>query len=197
MKIIPTELPEVKLLEPRIHSDARGFVMESWNVARYRELGLPTDMAQDNLSWSRRGVLRGMHFQNPNPQAKLIYALAGHIWDVVVDIRVGSPRFGHWMACDLSLENRRQLYIPNGFAHGFVVLSATALVAYKCTDFYRASCQSGLSWNDPQLDIRWPVANPILSEKDKQQPCLAEISLERLPEYEDASDLRVAPRWAA
>ena len=196
MKIIPTELPEIKLIEPRVHTDERGFVLEAWNVARYGEMGLPTNMLQDSLSWSRRGVLRGLHFQNPTPQGKLVYVVAGHIWDVAVDIRVGSPRFGQWMACELSIDNRRQLYIPEGFAHGFVVLSATALVAYKCTDLYRPTCQAGLAWNDPQLNIRWPVANPILSAQDEQQPRLGDIPVENLPEYEPA-EIQVMPRRAA
>ena len=197
MNVLPTDLPEIKLIEPRVHRDSRGFVMESWNVERYAEFGLPTNMAQDNLSWSRRGVLRGLHYQNPAAQGKLVYVLSGQIWDVAVDIRVGSPRFGQWTACDLSMENRRQLYIPEGFAHGFVVLSATALVAYKCTELYRAGCQAGVAWNDPQLDIRWPVANPILSPQDKMQPTLAEISADRLPQLEEPAPVRVMPRLAA
>lgn len=183
MKTQSTDLPGVLLIEPRTFRDTRGFFLETWNQDRYQELGLPGAMVQDNLSWSRRGVLRGMHLQYPASQGKLVYALAGQIYDVVADVRVGSPTFGRWVAYDLSLENGRQIYVPPGFAHGFCVMSATALVAYKCSDLYRPECEVGVIWNDPQLAIDWPLSLPILSDKDARLPRLADLSTESLPPY--------------
>src|SRR5262249_53786244 len=136
MKVIETRLPGVTIVEPSVFGDERGFFMEIWNQKRYREAGLPTNFVQDNLSFSVRGTLRGLHYQNPYSQGKLIYVLVGEVYDVAVDIRVGSPTFSQWTAVMLSIENRRQLFIPEGFAHGFCVTSETALVCYKCTDLY-------------------------------------------------------------
>ena len=185
MKVTPTELPGVALIEPRTFGDARGFFLETWNQPRYAELGLPATMVQDNLSWSRRGVLRGLHFQQPAPQAKLVYVLAGQIFDVVADVRVGSPHFGRWVGYELSLDNRRQLFVPAGFAHGFCVLSASALVAYKCDELYRPECEVGVAWNDPRLSVCWPIANPILSAKDASLRCLDDLAADSLPRYEE------------
>lgn len=185
MKIIPTSLPGVSLIEPRVFQDSRGMFLETWSQQRYHELGLGDGMVQDNLSWSKRGVLRGLHFQQPAPQAKLIYVLAGQIFDVAVDVRVGSPHFGRWVGFDLSLDNRRQAYIPAGFAHGFCVTSATALVAYKCSEVYRPDCEVGVAWNDPRLGIRWPICSPRLSPKDAALRPLETIPVDQLPHYDD------------
>jgi len=188
MNATPTGLPGVILIEPRTFHDERGFFLETWNQSRYQDLGLPATMVQDNLSWSRRGVLRGMHFQHPAGQGKLVYALAGQIFDVVADMRVGSPAFGRWESFDLSLENGRQLYVPDGFAHGFCVLSATALVAYKCTELYRPECEVGVIWNDPKLGIRWPLASPIVSGKDAALARLDDLGADDLPTYVEPAD---------
>jgi dTDP-4-dehydrorhamnose 3,5-epimerase len=138
---------------------------------------------QDNLSFSQRGVLRGLHFQNPDQQGKLVYVLQGEVYDVAVDIRVGSPTFRKWTAVTLSSENKRQFYIPEGFAHGFLVTSASALFAYKCTAKYNAKAEASVLWNDPEIGIQWPTDEPCLSEKDGVAPPLAEVLRERLPKY--------------
>ena len=183
MQVLTTSLPGVLILEPRVFGDARGFFMESWSRARYAEVGIDVDFVQDNLSFSRRGVLRGLHFQNPHAQGKLVYVLQGAVHDVAVDIRVGSPSFGQWTAVELSAENRRQFYIPPGFAHGFCVTSETALFAYKCTDVYHPETEGSVLWNDPDLGIDWPLADPELSAKDRAGLRLAEFPPERLPRY--------------
>jgi dTDP-4-dehydrorhamnose 3,5-epimerase len=188
MKTTRTDLPGVLLIEPRAFRDTRGFFMETWNQSRYQELGLPADMVQDNLSWSRRGVLRGLHFQVPACQGKLIHVLAGTIFDVAVDVRLGSPTFGRWIGFELSLENRRQLYIPEGFSHGFCVLSATALVAYKCSDVYQPECEVGVAWNDPRIGVRWPLSSPMVSEKDQTLRRLDDLGADDLPHYSDFPD---------
>lgn len=181
MKVIETKLPGVIILEPKIYGDNRGFFMETWNRKKYKEVGIPDSFVQDNLSFSSYGVLRGLHFQNPNPQGKLVYVLMGEVFDVAVDIRVNSSTFGQWMGVTLSSENKRQFYIPEGFAHGFCVTSEKALFAYKCTDIYNPSAEGGILWNDRNIGIEWPVVNPILSEKDKNSPLLMEIDKTRLP----------------
>jgi len=184
VKVVATELPGVLLIEPQVYGDARGFFMETHHQARYSSAGIaPEGFVQDNLSFSRRGVLRGLHFQQPRPQGKLVQALEGEVLDVAVDIRVGSPTFGSWIAETLSAENKRQLYIPPGFAHGFVVLSETALFAYKCTTLYDPRADAVIAWNDPQIGIDWPIAAPELSDKDRAAPTLAEIDPARLPIY--------------
>ncbi len=185
MKMIPTSLPGVALIEPRVFQDSRGMFLETWSQQRYHELGLGDGMVQDNLSWSKRGVLRGLHFQQPAPQAKLIYVLSGQIFDVAVDVRVGSPHFGRWVSFDLSLDNKRQAYIPAGFAHGFCVMSATALVAYKCSEVYRPECEVGVAWDDPRIGIRWPIQSPKLSPKDAVLRPLEMIPTDTLPHYDD------------
>lgn len=184
MHITETTLPGVRLIEPKVFGDKRGFFMETWNAARYADIGLPERFVQDNLSFSRRGVLRGLHFQNPNGQGKLVYVLAGEVFDVAVDIRLGSPTFGQTAMAILSAENKRQFYIPPGFAHGFCVTSETALFAYKCTAFYDSKAEASILWNDPALGIEWPVDSPELSAKDAVAITLADFPRDRLPVYE-------------
>lgn len=186
MNLIKTKLPGVIIIEPDMYGDARGFFMETWNKARYAQSGLPDCFVQDNLSFSTKGVLRGLHFQNPNYQGKLVYVLQGEVFDVAVDIRVGSPSFGQWVGVILSDMNKRQLYIPEGFAHGFCVTSETVLVAYKCTDFYNPRAEEGIIWNDPDIGIDWPLSKPILSQKDEAYKMLKDISREMLPQYGEA-----------
>lgn len=183
MKCEPTEIPDVLLITPDIFTDARGFFIETYNKQRYVASGIDRDFVQDNYSHSRKGTLRGLHYQKPHAQAKLIGVVWGCIWDVAVDIRRGSPTFGQWVGRELSEDNRCQLYIPEGFAHGFTVLSEKADVQYKCTDLYHPEADSGLLWSDPDIGIDWPVVNPIISEKDKRQPRLADIPAEALPVY--------------
>jgi dTDP-4-dehydrorhamnose 3,5-epimerase len=183
MNVLETDLPGVLVFEPKVFGDERGFFMETWHTERYRAAGLPSRFVQDNLSFSQRGVLRGLHFQNPEQQGKLVFVLQGEVYDVAVDIRVGSPTFGRWTAVTLSSENKRQLYVPEGFAHGFLVTSDAALFAYKCTAKYNAKAEAGILWNDPGIGIEWPIDDPVLSEKDSSAPPLAELSPERLPKY--------------
>jgi dTDP-4-dehydrorhamnose 3,5-epimerase len=183
MKTIETKLPGVLIIEPAVFGDARGFFMEIWNEKRYAATGLLASFVQDNLSFSRQGTLRGLHFQHPNAQGKLVFVLQGEVFDVAVDIRNGSPTFGQWVGVILSADNKRQLYIPEGFAHGFCVISETALFAYKCTDFYNPKTESGIAWDDPDIGITWPNNKPILSEKDRNYPRLKELPPGRLPQY--------------
>ena len=175
MKATPTHLEGVVVLEPRVFSDERGFFTELYREERYRELGLPA-FVQDNLAGSRKGVLRGLHYQWPRPQGKLVYVLSGSVLDVAVDVRPGSPDFGRSVAVELSEHNRQQLWIPEGFAHGYLVLSEFALVGYKCSDVYVPEYDRVIRWNDPQLAIRWPLDQPILSAKDRSAPLLAEAA---------------------
>ena len=181
MRVTPLALPDVLLIEPPIHRDARGTFMESWHMDVYRAAGIPDRFVQDNLSRSRRGVLRGLHFQEPYAQGKLVSVVFGEVFDVAVDVRVGSPTFGRWVGCTLSGENGRQLYIPEGFAHGFLVTSESALFSYKCTSYYHPGAQITLLWNDPDIGIRWPIEKPELSNKDRVGLRLREIPLDRLP----------------
>lgn len=174
MKVERMELEGVLVIEPRLHSDSRGVFLESWRRARYAEAGLPERFEQDNVSVSRRGVLRGLHYQAPNPQGKLVTAVYGAIFDVAVDLRAGSPTFGRWMGVELTAESMRQLWIPAGFAHGFQALSDGAVVSYKCTAPYSPADEHSLRWNDPQVGIRWPLPDPILSDKDAAAPLLGE-----------------------
>jgi dTDP-4-dehydrorhamnose 3,5-epimerase len=191
MRIIPTELPGVVIVEPRIFGDARGFFLETWSRERYGQVGLPAAFAQDNVSLSARGVVRGLHYQNPKAQGKLVTVLHGEVFDVALDIRVGSPTFGEWVGVRLSGDNKRQLYVPRGFAHGFCVTSETALFMYKCTDPYAPEAEKGVLWNDPDLGIRWPVEMPTLSEKDAKSPRLRDVVKSALPSY-DAGDQDLA-----
>ena len=184
MKTIETKLPGVLIIEPEVFGDARGFFMESWNRDRYAKAGISASFVQDNISFSRKGTLRGLHFQYPRAQSKLVYVLQGEVFDVAVDIRVGSPTFGEWAGFELTADNKRQLYIPEGFAHGFYVLSETALFAYKCTDFYNPQTEGGIIWDDPDIGVEWPDGTPILSEKDRNYSKLKALPKNRLPKYE-------------
>ena len=183
MERLDTQLNGPVLVRPVVHGDERGFFHESYRRSVYAEFGIPEEFVQDNHSRSRRGIVRGMHFQVGAGMAKLVRCARGAIVDVVVDLRRGSPTFGRWEACVLSEANRRQFWIPEGFAHGFVVLSPSATFSYLCTEAYARECDRGLRWNDAELAIDWPVANPGLSEKDAQAPLLREIAAEALPEY--------------
>lgn len=180
MIIETTPLSGLLLIRPDVFGDERGFFQETWNLRRYTEAGLDRHFVQDNLSLSRRGILRGLHFQNPKPQGKLVHVLQGEVFDVVVDIRADSPTFGQWYGTHLSSENHLQLFVPEGFAHGFCVTSETALFAYKCTDFYDPEAEFSLLWNDPSLGIEWPVESPELSQKDRDALPLERYSRESL-----------------
>lgn len=180
-----TEIPDLVIVEPPIHSDDRGFFLETYHHERFREAGITATFVQDNHSRSVTGVLRGLHFQHPRGQGKLVRVVRGEIYDVAVDIRTGSPTFGRWAGVLLSEENQRQLYIPPGFAHGFVVTRGEADVTYKCTEIYYPRYEAVLAWDDPEIGIEWPVKDPILSRKDAQGSTLRELERAgRLPEYE-------------
>jgi len=185
VKFVPTAIPEVVRVEPDVHRDARGFFVESWRADRWTAGGVPGPFVQDNHSRSRRGTLRGLHAQGRRPQGKLVRVVRGEIWDVAVDVRRGSPTFGKHVAETLSAENFLQLWIPPGFAHGFVVLSDEAEFVYKCTDYYDPGDELRLLWNDPALAIPWPLAEPLLSEPDRRAPTLAELEA-RLPRWTGA-----------
>ncbi len=180
MNVIRGEISGLLLIEPRVFGDTRGFFMETWNQARYREAGLAADFVQDNLSFSRGGALRGLHFQNPKAQGKLVSVLQGEVFDVAVDLRRSSPTFRRWQGEILSGENKRQFYVPPGFAHGFVVLSETALFHYKCTELYSPGSEMTIRWDDPELGIKWPLKDPTLSEKDALGLWLRDVPPERL-----------------
>ena len=184
MKVLPTNLPGVLIIEPDVFQDTRGFFLETYHAQKYREAGIPETFVQDNHSRSTLGTLRGLHAQqHQHPQGKLVRVIHGEVFDVAVDIRRGSPTFKRWVSVTLSAENFRQMYVPPGFAHGFCVLSEIAEVEYKCTDFYDPEDEIGILWNDPEIGVEWPVKEPILSEKDQKAPRLAEV-VERLPPYE-------------
>jgi dTDP-4-dehydrorhamnose 3,5-epimerase len=185
VKIIETELPGVVLIEPRVFGDDRGFFLETWSRSQYVELGLPGEFVQDNVSLSVPGVIRGLHFQHPSAQGKLVMALRGEIFDVAVDIRRGSPTYGRWTGATLSGATLRQMYVPPGFAHGFAVVGEAALVSYKCTAAYNPRHESSIRWDDPDLGIAWPVAEPIVSAKDRAAPRLRDVAADRLPEYQE------------
>jgi dTDP-4-dehydrorhamnose 3,5-epimerase len=174
MQFEATALPGVIAVEPRVFGDHRGFLMEVYHKQRFAEAGITLEFVQDNHSGSCRGTLRGLHYQIQHPQGKLVRVTRGEIWDVAVDVRRGSPHFGRWVGIALSEENRRQVYIPPGFAHGFCVLSEMAEVVYKCTDLYFPEHERTLLWNDPALGIEWPLGEPILSAKDQRGKPLAE-----------------------
>lgn len=180
LQTMQTPLNGVLLIQPKVIGDERGFFMESWRQDDYAELGIPGPFVQDNVARSRRGVLRGLHYQHPHPQGKLVSVLQGEIHDVVVDLRLDSGTFGRWQAYRLSAENHLQLWIPPGFAHGYQVLSESAFVAYKCTDLYRADCEMTLLWNDPALAIDWPIAEATISAKDRRGTPLHDIDRSRL-----------------
>jgi dTDP-4-dehydrorhamnose 3,5-epimerase len=181
---IETSLPGVCLLEPKLFADARGFFLESYHREKFAALGIADNFVQDNHSRSARGVLRGLHHQLRHPQAKLCRVIEGEVLDVAVDIRVGSPFFGQWTSAVLTAQNHKQIYVPAGFAHGFVVLSETAQFLYKCSDYYDSSDEHGILWNDPGLNISWGVSDAILSEKDRRNLPLAQVPRELLPRYQ-------------
>lgn len=166
MNVIPSALQGVLIIEPTVHRDQRGFLLETWNRRRYAAAGLPEEFVQDNHTRSAPGTLRGLHYQLQRPQGKLVRCVRGAVFDVAVDIRRGSPTFGKWVGVDLTAENKRQLWIPPGFAHGFCVPALESEVQYKCTEYYAPEDESGVLWSDPGLGIQWPVRNPILSAKD-------------------------------
>lgn len=180
MNVIAGQLAGLVVIEPKVFGDARGFFMETWNLRQYQEAGLRAPFVQDNISVSKRGALRGLHFQNPNPQGKLVSVLQGEVLDLVVDLRLHSATFGKSEAVHLSSENKRQFYIPAGFAHGFLVLSDTAMFHYKCTEFYSPKDEMTLRWNDPELGILWPIDNPVVSEKDAKGLLLKDVPRDRL-----------------
>ena len=176
MKFTPSEvLPEVIIIEPDVYRDDRGFFFESYQREKYVQHDISMAFVQDNISFSKRGVLRGLHYQLGNPQGKLVLAVSGEIFDVAVDIRKDSPTFGKWTGITLSSDNHLQVYIPKGFAHGYCVLSEKAYIMYKCTDYYAPFEERGILWNDTSLNITWPVAEPILSERDRSLPGLKNI----------------------
>ncbi len=181
LKVTATSLPEVLVIEPDVFRDKRGYFEETYHVRRYREFGMGASFVQDNVSFSSKGTLRGLHFQYPFPQAKLVQVLRGEVFDVAVDIRRGSPTFGRWTGIRLTEINMKQLYIPEGFAHGFCVMSDHALFIYKCSNFYNRETERGILWNDPDLDIDWPVKEPVISEKDGENPLLKDLPDEFMP----------------
>lgn len=175
MKFVSTEIEGVTLIEPDVHRDERGFFLETYHQARYHEAGLDAVFVQDNHSKSARGILRGLHMQVEHPQTKLVRAISGCIWDVAVDVRTNSSTFGRYVGVELSAENHKQLYIPSGMLHGFVVLSEEAEIEYKCSDFYHPSSEVSVLWNDPEVAIQWPIDTPTLSEKDAKALPLSDI----------------------
>jgi dTDP-4-dehydrorhamnose 3,5-epimerase len=181
MHVTATEVPDVLVIDPKLSGDQRGFFLETYQSTRYAEQGISRPFIQDNLSRSAYGVLRGLHLQNPMPQGKLVSVMRGRVLDVAVDVRVGSPHFGRHVAVELSEENRRQLWVPRGFAHGFVVLSETADFFYKCDELYSPKDEIVVRWDDPGIEIRWGVENPSLSARDAAAPLLSEIK--NLPVY--------------
>jgi dTDP-4-dehydrorhamnose 3,5-epimerase len=184
MDVCETALPGVLIVEPKVWGDARGFFFESYQAERYKSLGIAADFVQDNISYSRRGILRGLHLQNPRPQGKLVQVLQGAVLDVAVDVRVGSPHFGRSVAVELSADNKRQLWVPPGFAHGFLVTSETALFAYKCSDYYSPKDELSILWNDPDLGIPWPAGlSPQLSAKDQIGRRLRDIAPHELTAF--------------
>jgi len=183
MKIVKTEIPGIIILEPKVFQDDRGFFMETYQKQKYEEAGITATFVQDNYSFSQKNTLRGLHYQYPHGQAKLVQVIQGSVLDVAVDIRRGSPTFGKSISVELTDKNNRQLFIPVGFAHGFVVLSETATFTYKCSDFYSPADEKGVLFSDPELDINWPQEEFLLSEKDREYPCLRMIPSEHLPEY--------------
>lgn len=183
MNVLETGLPGVVIVEPVIHGDERGFFQESWKASSYGSHGLPTHFSQANVSRSAKGVLRGLHYQIKQPQGKLVSVLEGRIYDVAVDIRHGSAMFGQWCGVELSAENHRQLYIPEGFAHGFMVLSDSALFHYHCTSEYTPDYDASIAWNDPGIGIKWPEMPGAISNKDTHAPLLSDVPIDRLPVF--------------
>ena len=182
MRVVETELPGVLIIDPDVHSDARGFFVETYHSEKYGAHGIAGPFVQDNHSRSAGGTLRGLHLQLRRPQGKLVRVIEGEVYDVAVDVRRGSPTFARWVAVTLSADNFRQCYIPPGFAHGFCVVSPIAQIEYKCTDLYDPQGELGIAWNDPALAIPWPIREPLLSIRDQRQPTLADVT-DRLPAF--------------
>ena len=185
MRCIETGIPGLLIIEPDVYGDDRGFFMETWHAGRYEEAGLPGRFVQSNVSRSSRGVVRGLHYQYPNPQGKLVQALEGRIFDVAVDIRSDSPTFRQWAGVELSGENHRQLYVPEGFAHGFCVLGEAATISYLCTRVFSAEADAAIAWDDPDIGIEWPIEPASLSARDSAAPRLSEVPINRLPRIEN------------
>jgi dTDP-4-dehydrorhamnose 3,5-epimerase len=188
MRVIPQAIPDVLLIEPQVFADERGFFMETYQAERYAGSGVRVCFVQDNISWSTRGILRGLHLQHPHDQGKLVGVLEGEVFDVAVDVRVGSPTFGRWVGVVLSGGNHHQLYVPPGFAHGFCVTSEYALFSYKCSEIYHPKYEIGVAFNDPEIGIRWPIDQPQLSAKDLRNCPLSCIDPRRLPHHRAAFD---------
>ena len=184
MKVIETTLPGTLILEPQVFGDSRGFFYESYHQARYQDAGVTGDFVQTNVSRSAKGVLRGLHYQWPKPQGKLVSVVEGEVYDVAVDIRRGSPNFGQWAGVMLTADNHRHFWIPEGFAHGFCVLSEFATFTYQCTALYDPAADAGVRWNDADIGIDWPINAPLLSDKDGRTPLLRDIAADRLPVFE-------------
>jgi dTDP-4-dehydrorhamnose 3,5-epimerase len=182
LKVLETGLDGVVIIEPRVHGDDRGFFQESWKASSYAEHGLPAVFEQANVSRSIKGVLRGLHYQYRQPQGKLISVMEGRVFDVAVDIRHSSPSFGQWAGVELSAENHRQLYVPAGFAHGFLVLSTSALFHYHCTTEYSAEYDAAIAWNDPDIAVQWPCEPGNISAKDERAPLLRDVPQDKLPD---------------
>jgi len=182
LRSVDTDIEGLIIVEPDVYPDKRGFFTETFQAQRYAGAGINCAFVQDNLSYSTKGTLRGLHFQVNRPQAKLVHVISGEIFDVAVDLRPGSATFGKWAGVDLSGTNHRQLFIPEGFAHGFYVLSDTAYFAYKCSDFYAPDDEGGVLWSDPDIGIRWPAGDPIVSARDQGLPRLNTLEPDRLPD---------------
>jgi dTDP-4-dehydrorhamnose 3,5-epimerase len=184
MKLGTTDLSGVLIIQPKVFRDERGYFAETYNHERYKQFGITQKFVQDNLSFSERGVLRGLHYQHPMAQGKLVHVLSGCVFDVVVDIRKDSPTFRRWHGIELTSENKRQIYVPPNFAHGFIVTSETALIVYKCTEYYSPDTEGTIIWNDPEIAIDWPSdIIPRLSSKDQKGSCLADIESDLLPRF--------------
>lgn len=183
LQVIPQAIPDVKLVIPDVFGDARGFFQETFHAGKYRAAGIDVPFVQDNWSHSTKGTLRGLHYQLPNPQDKLVWAMSGEIFDVAVDVRRGSPTFGRWVGAILSAANHHQFFIPAGFAHGFCVLSDEADFMYKCSDYYSPKDEKGILWSDPALKIPWPLTTPILSKRDEGMSVLSSMDTGDLPDF--------------
>jgi dTDP-4-dehydrorhamnose 3,5-epimerase len=183
LQVIPQAIPEVKLVIPDVFGDSRGFFQETFHAEKYRAAGITVSFVQDNWSHSTKGTLRGLHYQLPNPQDKLVWAVSGEIFDVAVDVRRGSPTFGKWVGAVLSAANHHQFFIPAGFAHGFCVMSDEADFVYKCSAYYSPKDENGILWSDPSLNIPWPVSAPILSQRDAGLTPLTDMTRAALPAY--------------
>jgi len=184
LQILPTAIPEVRVIAPRVFGDERGYFLETYRQSTFAEFGIICEFVQDNHSFSTKGTLRGLHYQITHAQAKLCRVITGRVLDIAVDIRWGSPTFGRWVGMELSEENHHMAFIPAGFAHGFAVLSDTAHFLYKCSNYYDPAGERGIVWNDPQIGIEWPLQEPLLSPKDSRYPTLAQIAPADLPVFE-------------